>query len=62
MTFEAAVKHAMRRMVYVSSSMVFESATSFPSKESDLLKIPPPVSAYGFSKLSGEWYCQAFAD
>jgi nucleoside-diphosphate-sugar epimerase len=49
-------------MVYVSSSMVFESATVFPSKESDLATIPPPVSAYGFSKLSGEWYCRAFAD
>jgi len=62
MTFEAAVKHRMSRMVYVSSSMVFESATSFPSKESDLGLIPPPVSAYGFSKLSGEWYCHAFSD
>jgi len=62
MTFEAASRHGMSRMVYVSSSMVFESATSFPSKESDLLDIPPPVSAYGFSKLSGEWYCRAFAD
>ena len=62
MTFEAAVKHAMKRMVYISSSMVFESATTFPSKESDLEKIPPPVSAYGFSKLSGEWYCKSFAD
>jgi nucleoside-diphosphate-sugar epimerase len=62
MTFEAAVKHQMSRMVYVSSSMVFESATRFPSKESDLSEIPPPLSAYGFSKLSGEWYCRAFAD
>jgi nucleoside-diphosphate-sugar epimerase len=62
MTFEAAVKHRMSRMVYVSSSMVFESATTFPSKESDLTEIPPPLSAYGFSKLSGEWYCKSFAD
>lgn len=62
MTFEAAVKHRFERMVYVSSSMVFESATTFPSKESDLQEIPPPISAYGFSKLSGEWYCHAFFD
>jgi nucleoside-diphosphate-sugar epimerase len=61
-TFEAAVEHRMSRMLYVSSSMVFESATDFPTPESDLPKIPPPVSAYGFSKLSGEWYCHAFAD
>jgi len=62
MTFEAAVKHQMSRMVYVSSSMVFESATHFPSKESDITEIPPPLSAYGFSKLSGEWYCKSFFD
>ena len=62
MTFEAAVTHKFDRMVYVSSSMVFESATTFPSHESHLANIPPPVSAYGFSKLSGEWYCHAFSD
>lgn len=61
-TFEAAVKAKIRRMVYISSSMVFESATNFPSKEEDVEKIPPPVSAYGFSKLSGEWYCHSFYD
>lgn len=61
-TFEAAVKQKIKRMVYVSSSVVFESAISFPSKESDIKKIPIPISAYGFSKLSGEWYCQAFWD
>ncbi len=61
-TFEAARDAKIKRMVYISSSMVFESATKFPSKESDISKIPPPVSSYGFSKLSGEWYCQAFWD
>jgi nucleoside-diphosphate-sugar epimerase len=61
-TFAAAVKYKLFRMVYVSSSMVFESTAKFPSKESDLRIIPPPVSAYGFSKLTGEWYCRAFWD
>ncbi len=61
-TFEAAVNAGIERMVYISSSMVFESATKFPSREVDLFKIPPPVSAYGFSKLSGEWYCHSFWD
>jgi nucleoside-diphosphate-sugar epimerase len=60
-TFEAAVRHKLRRMVYVSSSMVFESASSFPSLERDVASIPPPITSYGFSKLSGEWYCRAFA-
>ena len=61
-TFEAAVKAKLERIVYISSSMVFESATKFPSKEEDIEKIPPPVSSYGFSKLSGEWYCRSFLD
>ncbi len=61
-TFEAAVWAKIKRMVYISSSMVFESATKFPSFEDDIKTIPPPVSAYGFSKLSGEWYCHSFWD
>lgn len=60
--FEAAVENKIKRIIYLSSSMVFESTNSFPSKEEDILKIPPPISAYGFSKLVGEWYCQAFRD
>lgn len=60
--FEAAVKNKIDRMVYISSSMVFESATSFPSYESDINKIAPPITAYGFSKLIGEQYCKAFLD
>jgi nucleoside-diphosphate-sugar epimerase len=60
-TFEAAVAAGMARMVYISSSMVFERATRFPTPESDIEVVPPPISAYGFSKLSGEWYCRAFA-
>lgn len=61
-TFEAAVKNKIKRMVTISSSMVFESATNFPSTEEDVLKIPPPVSSYGFSKLVGEYYSRAFWD
>lgn len=61
-TFEAAAHNQLKRMVYISSSMVFESATSFPSNEEDIEKIPPPVSSYGFSKLTGEWYCHSFYD
>lgn len=60
--FEAAVKNKIKRIIYLSSSMVFESTNSFPSKEEDISKIPPPVSSYGFSKLVGEWYCRSFYD
>lgn len=61
-TFEAAAKFKIKRIVYISSSMVFESAAHFPSKEKDIYSIAPPVTSYGASKLSGEWYCHAFWD
>lgn len=60
--FEAAVAKRIKRIVYLSSSMVFESTKIFPSKEKDLAEIPSPVSAYGASKLIGEWHCRAFQD
>ncbi len=59
-TFEAAAKYNYERMVYISSSMVFESAKVFPSKEEHIKEVPMPISAYGFSKLCGESYCHAF--
>jgi UDP-glucose 4-epimerase len=48
------------KVVYVSSSMVFERTMEFPTPEEALDRSPPPFSAYGFSKLVGEWYCRAF--
>ena len=38
----------------MSSSMVYERATVFPTAEADLPDCPTPNSAYGFSKLAGE--------
>ena len=61
-TFESAAKNKIKRLVYISSSMVFESTGHFPSREEDVEKIPPPISSYGFSKLTGEWYCRSFWD
>src|SRR5205085_7328908 len=55
----AALDHDVDRLVYVSSSMVFERATEFPTTEEHVLTCPPPRSAYGFSKLTGELYCRA---
>ncbi len=48
------------KIVYVSSSMVFERADQWPTPEDAIDRNPPPFSAYGFSKLIGEWYCRAF--
>jgi nucleoside-diphosphate-sugar epimerase len=58
----AAIDQAVERFVYVSSSMVFERATEFPTTEEHLAVCPPPRSAYGFSKLSGEVYARAAHD
>ncbi|MCX6706198.1 MAG: NAD-dependent epimerase/dehydratase family protein [Candidatus Woesebacteria bacterium] len=60
--FESAAANKIKRIIYVSSSMVFESTTKFPSKEEDVRQIPPPVTSYGFSKLIGEQYCVAFKE
>nr|WP_158167042.1 NAD(P)-dependent oxidoreductase [Mycolicibacterium smegmatis] len=57
--FSAALREGVERLVYVSSSMVFEQATQFPTTEEHLLDCRPPRSAYGFSKLAGEIYCRA---
>lgn len=55
-----AATDAGTKVVYVSSSMVFERAGEFPTPEDAVDRWPPPFSAYGFSKLVGEWYCRAF--
>jgi nucleoside-diphosphate-sugar epimerase len=55
----AALAEGVERFVYISSSMVFERASVFPTAEEDLPHCLPPLSAYGFSKLTGEVYCRA---
>ena len=49
----------LRKVTWVSSSMVYESANSWPSSEGDELHMPPPPSAYGFQKLSVEYFARA---
>ena len=58
----ASIDTDVERFVYVSSSMVFERATEFPTTEAHLLECPAPRSAYGFSKLAGEVYTRAAHD
>ncbi len=58
----AAVQERVERFTYVSSSMVFERVTEFPTTEAHLDSCPAPRSAYGFSKLSGEVYTRAAHD
>jgi UDP-glucose 4-epimerase len=52
----------LRKITYVSSSMVYESATSWPTSEGQELLMPPPMSSYGFQKLCGEYFVDAACD
>src|SRR6476659_6151498 len=58
----AALDHEVQRFVYVSSSMVYERATEYPTTEEHIADTPIPRSAYGFSKLTGEVYVRAAHD
>jgi nucleoside-diphosphate-sugar epimerase len=60
--FDAAIAaHAagtLKKITVVSSSMVFESATTFPTLEGEQRRCPPPASTYGFQKLAVEYFAQ----
>lgn len=59
-TFDAAIQaHRsgdLQRIVVMSSSMVFESTSLFPTPEGAQLASPPPKSTYGFQKLATEYF------
>ncbi len=61
-TFDAAIAaHRdghLQRIIVVSSSMVYESATIFPTPEGAQLTSPPPISTYGFQKLASEYFAK----
>jgi UDP-glucose 4-epimerase len=50
---------ALRKVTYLSSSMVFESTDRWPSYEGQQLEVPPPASSYGFQKLAVEYFARA---
>jgi len=59
-TFDAAIKGYkdgwFKRILVMSSSMVFENTDIYPTTEDSLQQIPPPSSTYGFQKLSCEYF------
>jgi len=61
-TFDAAVSAfklgRLQKILVMSSSMVFESATRFPTPEGAQLDSPPPRSTYGFQKLATEFFAR----
>lgn len=60
--FDAAIEahreRKLQRITVVSSSMVFESARTFPTEEGEQRRCPPPQSTYGFQKLATEYFAQ----
>jgi len=52
----------LKKVTYLSSSMVYESTEKWPSTEGDELEIPPPLSSYGFQKLAVEFFARAAWD
>lgn len=61
-TFDAAIwafqKKKLKKIVVLSSSMVYESTTVYPTPEGAELTSPPPLSTYGFQKLSTEYFAR----
>jgi len=61
-TFDAAIdsykKNRLKKIIVISSSMVFESSNIFPTPETAILNSPPPKSTYGFQKLACEYFAK----
>ena len=61
-TFDAAIlafkTGQLKKVTVISSSMVFESSTVFPTPEGEQLRSPPPLSTYGFQKLASEFFAR----
>lgn len=58
--YAAARQTGITWIVYSSSSMVYQHVSRYPYTEKDAQGIPPPSNVYGFSKLSGEFFCKAY--
>lgn len=61
-TMDAAItafkKRRLKKITILSSSMVFENASRFPTPEHHLKECPPPFSTYGFQKLACEYFAK----
>lgn len=61
-TFDAAIEsfknQKLRKIIVISSSMVFESTHKYPTPENEVLYSPPPKSTYGFQKLACEYFAK----
>ncbi|MEM6484774.1 MAG: NAD-dependent epimerase/dehydratase family protein [Pseudomonadota bacterium] len=60
--FDAAIwahkEKKLKKIMVMSSSMVFESTSVYPTPEGEELRSPPPLSTYGFQKLATEFFAK----
>ena len=60
--FDAAIwahrNSSLGKITVMSSSMVFENSSEFPTPEGAERRSPPPTSTYGFQKLATEFFAQ----
>lgn len=60
--FDAAIhahkERKLQKITVVSSSMVYECASVYPTPEGAQRRSPPPESTYGFQKLATEYFAQ----
>ena len=65
-TFDAAIwalrEKRLQKINVMSSSMVFESTSAYPTPEGEQLKCPPPLSTYGFQKLACEYFAKGASE
>jgi len=61
-TFDLALKlhkeYNLKRIVVLSSSMVFENTNVYPTSELEIYNTPPPACTYGFQKLASEYFAK----
>jgi nucleoside-diphosphate-sugar epimerase len=52
------MQNGLKRIIVLSSSMVFENTDIYPTPETEVLTSPPPSSTYGFQKLASEFFAK----
>ena len=61
-TFDTAIRlhlnDRLKKIIVLSSSMVFENTRLYPTPEAEVKNSPPPSSTYGFQKLSSEFFAK----
>jgi nucleoside-diphosphate-sugar epimerase len=61
-TFDFAINRRtfgqLKKIVVLSSSMVFENTDIYPTPESEITQCRPPSSTYGFQKLAVEYFAK----